>query len=363
MQSKLASLNKLQEKGDSSIGGLLAFVKNEIDQAMRKVGDMQSKLPFLMELQTKTNEFEMFKALDTACEKAAATGDTLWSLALASLKPKLPTSKEWSTQFSQIQNKQVFALRMMTAILRPEKLGLCFRTWSDISRAANSALGSNITDMQFFAVAPKLIAPKLASDSVVTFPCVRPSNFTDEVDIRTPASFVFKAKNRDGNVVKTNLQKFMKNIGQFIGDLPRKADWSDPIDTKVTQASAQFSVLPAPYGCVDIGVAAFGYQHKNLHIIVGPNGNIGWVSARVMIVSTCNHIPTRRHISIRAGLCVVGEEATMVGCDGTKSLSVRACPSLSGAGDVRQPKNFFPRPENQRTQDRGPDCREPNRGS
>ena len=55
-----------------------------------------------------------------------------------------------------------------------------------------------------------------------------------QVDIRTPASFVFKAKNRDGDVVTTNLQKFLKNIGQFIGDLHRKADWSDPIDDKVT---------------------------------------------------------------------------------------------------------------------------------
>ena len=148
MQSKLEFINELQEKGDSPIGGLSAFVQNEIDQSMRKVRDMQSKLQSLKELQKITNEFKMSKALDAACEKATKAGDTIWSLALASLKPKLPNSKEWSAQFTKIQGRQVTALRMMHSILRPEKLQLCFRTWSDISRAANSALGSNITDMQ-----------------------------------------------------------------------------------------------------------------------------------------------------------------------------------------------------------------------
>ena len=134
--------------GDSPIGRLLGFVQNEINQSLKKAQDMQRKLTFLNELQEKANDFELFTAVDTACEKATADGDTMWSLALASLKPTLPTSAEWSKQFSTIQSKQVSALRMMNSILRPEKLGLCFRTWSDISRAANSALGSNITDMQ-----------------------------------------------------------------------------------------------------------------------------------------------------------------------------------------------------------------------
>merc|ERR1711959_636794 len=98
----------------------------------------------------------------------------------------------------------------------------------------------------------------------------------DDVDIRKPSSFQFKAKNRDGHVQRTNLKEFLKNIGSYISDFRRDTDWSDPIDDEITQASSQFSVLPAPRGRVDIGVAAFGYQHKNLHVIVGPNGNIGW---------------------------------------------------------------------------------------
>lgn len=260
---------------DDSVARLSQFLQNEIQQALRKAEEMKLRLSFLTDLRQQS-EFQQFKDLSEACEKAAKDGDPVWSMALASLKPKLPTGREWSREFSQIQNKQVMQIRMMRSILNAEKLGLCFRTWSDISRAANSCIGSNITDMQFFAVAPKEISPKLAADSVVTFPCVRPSNFRDEVDIRPPASFMFKAKNRDGAVVVTNLKRFLKRIGQFVGDLPPTADWSDPVDDKVTQSSAQFSVLPAPYGAVDIGVAAFGYQHKNLHIIVGPNGNIGW---------------------------------------------------------------------------------------
>jgi len=45
------------------------------------------------------------------------------------------------------------------------------------------------------------------------------------------------------------------------------------------QVASQFSVLPL-LECanhkVDLGISAFGYQKKNLHIIIGPNGDLGW---------------------------------------------------------------------------------------
>ena len=75
--------------------------------------------------------------------------DMVWNLALRNLLPKLPSAAEWNGHFRSIQRKQVNALQgMQRRVLNPEKLGLCYRTWSDISRAANSAIGSNITDMQ-----------------------------------------------------------------------------------------------------------------------------------------------------------------------------------------------------------------------
>ena len=133
---------------DSPIGSLLAFLQHEMEQSLRKADEMRQRSAFLKEL-SQQDQFKQFQDLTKACEEASKNGDPVWSMALTSLKPKLPTGKEWSRQFSDIQNKQVRSLRtMQRSILAPEKLGLCFRTWSDISRSANSCIGSNITDMQ-----------------------------------------------------------------------------------------------------------------------------------------------------------------------------------------------------------------------
>ena len=42
-----------------------------------------------------------------------------------------------------------------------------------------------------------------------------------------------------------------------------------------------------------------------------------------------------------AGFCVVGEKAALVGCDGTKLLSVRACPSLQAPETLGSQRIFF----------------------
>lgn len=47
-----------------------------------------------------------------------------------------------------------------------------------------------------------------------------------------------------------------------------------------TQVASQFSVLPIverlQLGKCDLGISAYGYQRKNLHVIIGPDGEIGW---------------------------------------------------------------------------------------
>ena len=92
---------------DGAVARLSQFLQHEIEQALRKAEKMKRRLSFLTELQQHT-EFERFKQLTDACEKAIKDGDPVWSLALAGLKPKLPTGKEWSAEFSYIQDKQVF---------------------------------------------------------------------------------------------------------------------------------------------------------------------------------------------------------------------------------------------------------------
>ena len=67
----------------------------------------------------------------------------------------------------------------------------------------------------------------MPNSQFVPFPAVRPSNFSDEVDIETPAGVTFKAKNRDGAVETVTLAEFLRRIGHFIADLPRDTDWSD----------------------------------------------------------------------------------------------------------------------------------------
>ena len=91
----------------------------------------------------------------------------------------------------------------MSSELRASKMQVVYRTWTDVKRAKGSSLGSNITDGQFFAVAPESERAgknykTLPSNQSVCFPAVRPPNLTDEVDIEKPEHVSFKATNRDG---------------------------------------------------------------------------------------------------------------------------------------------------------------------
>ena len=193
-------------------------------------------------------------------------------------------AKPWAETFNPIAADQIKALREDQAVaaeLHGARMQVVYRTWTDIKRAKGSSLGSNITDGQFFAIAPAAERAgqdykTLPNSMHVCFPAVRPPNFTDEVDIEKPESVSFKAKNRDGQTETVTLRSFLKRIGHFISDLPRDTDWSDDTDAGPMQAAAQFSVLPCPADRTEIGVAMFGYQCKNLHIIICPDGTLGW---------------------------------------------------------------------------------------
>merc|ERR1712117_698412 len=97
----------------------------------------------------------------------------------------------------------------------------------------------------------------------------------------TASQIPMKVKNRYGNLVHISLRDFLANIGFFISDLPIDTDWSDGADAGPMQVASQFSILPAPTGSADVGIAAFGYQKKNLHIVIGPSGDIGWAPEQI----------------------------------------------------------------------------------
>eukprot|EP00494_Astrolonche_serrata_P026438 UN26700 len=134
--------------------------------------------------------------------------------------------------------------------------------------------------MNFFAVCPSAWRPadrsQMDTKDFVVFPALRPPNYSDEVDLMYSGEIPMKVKNRWGEAVEITLRDFLKNIGHFITDVDIEADWSDPCDMKKMQVANQFSILPAPTGSADVGIAAFGYQSKNLHVIIGPGGDIGW---------------------------------------------------------------------------------------
>lgn len=190
---------------------------------------------------------------------------------------------DWKHLFKALDTKQRTALKTDTEVqkvLNEENLTLIMRTWSDVGRGFGSSGGMNITDMQFFAVCPGDFRPEnykhQPEDSFICFPAIRPPNYSDEVDLMRSGDIQMKVKNRWGGVVDITLRDFLKNIGHFIHEIDMDADWSDPIDGEHMQVSSQFSILPAPTGRADVGITAFGYQKKNLHIIVGPSGDIGW---------------------------------------------------------------------------------------
>ena len=219
---------------------------------------------------------------------------------------KAAPSQPWTATFNPIAAEQVEALRTdasVSAELRGANMQVVYRTWTDIKRAKNSSLGSNITDGQFFAIAPERERAgkdykSLPNSQYVCFPAVRPPNYTDEVDIETPENVSFKAKNRDGETETVSLAQFLKGIGRFISDLPRETDWSDGADTQPMQSASQFSVLPCPADRTEIGVAMFGYQCKNLHVVICPDGTIGWApegrgSKRIFLRNPDDHAELR----------------------------------------------------------------------
>lgn len=196
-----------------------------------------------------------------------------------------PYGSEWLGSFADLRDTQISATQQpeVAQKLAEENLKLTYTSWSDVERAHDSSVGRNITDMQFFAVPPKEVQQKLkkarpfwGQDQSVAFPTFRSDNFEDQVDIMSSSQIPLKVKNRFGQVVELSLQDFLANIGHFITDLPLDADWSDRSDSRM-QVASQFSILPAPTGQADVGIGAFGYQHKNLHIIIGPSGDIGWL--------------------------------------------------------------------------------------
>eukprot|EP00494_Astrolonche_serrata_P026562 UN26824 len=83
---------------------------------------------------------------------------------LQKLENEIPKTKaEWRTLFDSLSEDQVKQLKSykgdISAILKKEKLNLVYTTWSDVSRSFGSSFGSNITDMQFFAVVPSVWRP------------------------------------------------------------------------------------------------------------------------------------------------------------------------------------------------------------
>eukprot|EP00940_MAST-03C_sp_MAST-3C-sp2_P003088 g3088.t1 len=192
--------------------------------------------------------------------------------------------KKWNEVFADLAKKQNKALREDKDVkeeLKKNKMNILYISWSDVGRAKGSCIGDNITDMQFFAVSPSSARDdtykNLKDDHFISFPAIRAPNFSDEVDIETAQSIKFKAKDIDGTLQTVTLAEFLRKIGHFIRDLPRGTDWSDAkADSGPMQVANQFSILPAPSGRVDLGIAAFGYQSKNLHIVIGPGGEVGW---------------------------------------------------------------------------------------
>jgi len=197
-------------------------------------------------------------------------------------------SQNWRRKFTRLMKNQIIQLTYsVKQELSNRNLTVNYISWSDISRTSGSSVGSNITDMQFFAVPPwecRLYSPgyyDLDDEAQVNFPAVRSPNFTDEVDIRSAQLYKFNVRDLQGNVQKVSMAYFLKHIGRYITDLDSEADWSDKIDLKrdKMQVASQFSilpVLPCSGNKVDLGISAFGYQKKNLHIVIGPDGDIGW---------------------------------------------------------------------------------------
>jgi len=205
------------------------------------------------------------------------------------LKLTEPTVR-WRDDFNRTSKQQIDELRNNLNVhkeLKKNNMSILYVSWSDVGRAQGSCGGPNITDMQFFAIPPLKLRPAapryhdLDKGLFCIFPAVRSPNFTDELDIRTASTYTFKVRDLQGKVEVVTMAFFLKNIGRYITDLDPAANWGDEIDLKKDkmQVASQFSVLPlleCANHLVELGISAFGYQNKNLHIIVGPNGDLGW---------------------------------------------------------------------------------------
>jgi len=260
-----------------------------------KVADQINKIPnWLLDLEaasTFSQEDTIPEELSENISSSAARLIEIISKEANSIVLKLTKPTEiWRDEFNNISNKQINELRSNSSVkgeLDKNNMSILYVSWSDVGRAKMSCVGPNITDMQFFAIPPlalRLAAPRyldLDEGLFCSFPAVRSPNFTDEVDIRTAAKYTFKVRTIEGKIEEVSMKSFLEHIGKYITDLEPEANWGDAIDLKEEniQVSSQFSVLPLLKSSdykVELGISAFGYQKKNLHIIVGPNGDLGW---------------------------------------------------------------------------------------
>lgn len=192
---------------------------------------------------------------------------------------------QWQQVFSSLSQAQLDAMTKdvsASAELRKENLSVLWRTWADVGRQFESDEGTNTTDMTFFAIAPSAVRgtgqyTAQPASSFVPFPALKSPNYFDVIDVLPNTDHLrFLAKNRAGVAKQVTLAEFLENIGSYISDLDEKANWSDAIDRTPLQLGSQCSLLPVPSGRADIGVAVFGQGCVNLHIVVGPQGDLGW---------------------------------------------------------------------------------------
>jgi len=262
-----------------------------------KEAEVMSKVPFcLLDLEAAKTFPEILEKskLNGLSQKISSAADGLVDVVSTEanniIKKLTEPTKRWRKEFSQISNDQIYELRHNRQVkgeLDKNNMSILFVSWSDVKREKGSCVGPNITDMQFFALPPLVLRPAapgyldLDKELFCSFPAVRSPNFTDEVDIRSADKYSFKVRDIEGEIKQVTMKHFLKHIGRYITDLEPEDDWGDAIDleNEKMQVASQFSVLPllecADYK-VDLGISAFGYQQKNLHIIIGPNGDIGW---------------------------------------------------------------------------------------
>uniref|UniRef100_A0A7R9ZVS8 NAD(P)(+)--arginine ADP-ribosyltransferase n=1 Tax=Pyrodinium bahamense TaxID=73915 RepID=A0A7R9ZVS8_9DINO len=195
---------------------------------------------------------------------------------------------DWHRHFTTLSREQVDRLRQDVSVraqLEREGLQVVWRQWLDTERTFGSDEGKTTTDLTLFAMGPKeLRCPGFghSDNDFVNFPAIRSPNYCDEVDVVGNTDGIqFDVKNRRGELVQgVTLRRFLAQLGEFIPDLEPSAAWTDSIDDTPLQTSSQFSIIPAPSGQADVGIAAFGHQCTNLHIVIGPAGDLGWAAER-----------------------------------------------------------------------------------